>query len=218
MNRTHLLRILLGTLLLALHRKRVMQLRVIAITLAAVGILSAGAAEATPVTNGFYRTTINDQNAMFSGDNFAVSMNVGGGAYFLSVFNAGTLLMPGVGTGTIFNSTTSTIQIGSNSCAPVPGAQCGAVLNFMFAPNLLPPGTLTVDAPFTMTGMLRVGSETLNIEGSGTFHAINLDDPPGQDFAQFNFTVPEPSTVVLVLSGFVAMVGWRGWRGGWRAG
>jgi len=51
---------------------------IIAITLAAVSILSVGAAEATPVTNGFVRSTTDSQNGAFSGANFAVSnLNVG---------------------------------------------------------------------------------------------------------------------------------------------
>src|SRR5215813_7468722 len=95
---------------------------VIAITVAAVAIFSVGAAEATPVTNGFHRSTTDFQDGMFSGNNFAVSnINVGGGFYFLSNFNTGTL-NGGVGTGTIFNSPSTTIQIGGNSCTPVAGA------------------------------------------------------------------------------------------------
>jgi hypothetical protein len=51
---------------------------------------------------------------------------------------------------------------------------CGAMLTFTFAPNLLPPGTSTADAPFTMTGLLTVGNVTL--DGSGTLHATNFDN------------------------------------------
>ncbi len=65
-----------------------------------------------------------------------------------------------------------------------------------------------------MIGLLRVGNTTLNIEGTGTLHAINFDNPPNEDYVRFDFAVAEPSTVTLVLSGLVAVFGWSRWRGG----
>ena len=188
----------------------------IAITLAAIGILSAGAAEATPVTNGFYHTTAFEQDGTFSGANFAVSMTVGGGVFGVSSFNTGTI-NGGVGVGTIFTSPSATVQIGINSCTASPGEDCGAMLTFMFAPNLLPSSPSTADAPFTFSGLLTVGNVTLNIEGGGFLHATRNDFVPGGGEVRFDFLAPEPSSLILVLIGLVA-VSWSRWRFGKRAG
>ena len=196
--------------------KRTLLKNIVAITLAAVGILSAGAAEATPVTNGFYHTTAFQQDGMFSGANFAVNLGfIGGGVFGINSFNAGTI-NGGVGVGTIFTGL-ATVQIGNDSCTAGPGENCGAMLTFMFAPGLLPTVPSTADAPFTMSGLLRVGNVTLDIEGSGFLHATSFAGPGGGE-VRFDFAVAEPSTVVLVLSGLVTVAGWSRWRGGKRAG
>jgi len=178
--------------------------------LAGVGILLAGAAEAVPVSAGSYQTNAFTQFGTFSGDSipggFAVTnFNTGGGA----TINLATGRVDGlIGGG---NGGPGTIQIGGAPCSTVIGSPvqpCSATLTFMFAPNP------TADEPFTMTGQLFVGTANLLIEGTGMLHVISAGP---QEELRFTFAAAEPSTVVLVLSGLVA-VGWSRWRGGKRAG
>jgi len=188
--------------------------KIIAIILAGVGILLAGAAEtlAVPVERGFVESDFHSRRATFSDATFEVSnFAVGGGAFTsLGTFNTGTFDFS-IGNG----SGTGTLRIGSVSCVLNSGPGCGGTLTFIYPANLLPDVTSTADATFTMTGHLTLGSTTLAIEGSGIVHVGptgSLTDP-----ILARFVVAEPSTVVLVLSGLVA-VGWSRSRGGKRAG
>ena len=165
--------------------------KIIAIILAGVGMLSAGAAEtlATPLIveqgqygfaggkaltpTGFLFALFDD--ATFSGDGFAVSHlfnrdpneinNI-----FDAVFMTGVLDRQfGLGASGIGGGT---IQVGDVSCqiGLAFAADCGATLSFVHTP--LPAEFLSHEAPFTMTGQLVLGQVGLpnlivDIEGSG---------------------------------------------------
>jgi hypothetical protein len=191
--------------------------KITVIILAAVGILLAGAAEtlAVLVDQGSFESTFHNGGGTFSGgtgsDNFEVSFLTGGGAFTsLGTFNIGHF--------DISFTASTTIRIGSDTCAVGGSPTCGGSLTFSYPANLLPGGPSTADAPFTMTGHLTVGSKTITIDGSGNLH-VSPTGPPftAEDPILARFVVAEPSTVVLVLSGLVA-VGWSRWRGGKRAG
>jgi hypothetical protein len=218
-------------------RRRVMKTKkIVAIVVALVAVLSAGAAEtlAAPlvVEQGFFFNSIflgsGQNNGAFSGDNFAVS-----------IFATGT----GVGFGEVFttgiwdvafergsNFLGGTIQVGDVSCQSHPepaGPACSGTLRFISQPLTLIPD-IVHEAPFTMTGQLVLGRLGLpdlivEIEGSGIVSGVvetaGIPQPPplppitGTAYrAEYLFAVSEPSTVVLVLSGLVA-VGWSRRRG-----
>jgi len=213
----------------------------IAIILGVVGILSGGAAEtlAAPlvVEQGSYVTfgsfccggILSSDGATFSGDNFAVS-NLGTheSNFFEQVFITGILDVRFGSLGPAGSH--GTIQVGDVSCdvtfSPSPGVpNCGAALRFVHSPiAIIPPNPQgsSAQAPFTMTGQLVLGRSGLpdlivDIEGSGNVTATPFFDdafPSGVSgyIATYEFAVPEPSTVVLVLSGLVA-VGWSRRRG-----
>ena len=213
--------------------------KIVAISLILIGILSAGAAEtlAAPLvieqgvfSNAiFFGTGRND--GAFSGDNFAVS-----------IFATGT----GVGFGEVFttgiwdvafergsNFLGGTIQVGEVSCQTFPGTgpACSGTLRFISQPLTLVPN-IVHEAPFTMTGQLVLGRLGLpdlivEIEGSGIVSGVvetagSFQPPPLPPItgtasrAVYSFAVPEPSTVVLVLSGLVT-IGWSRRRRGKRA-
>jgi len=193
------------------------------VLLVAVLILASSAetlAAPLVVEQGFYQTTAFFQAGTFSGDDFAVSnLNIGGGFFSVGPFNTGTF---NVQFGTSTFSGSGTIQVDGASCTPffLPGApDCRGALTFMYQPNLLPTFPSTGESPFTMTGQLVVGqlnlpNVTVDIEGSGIVHATNAEGINSN--ARFDFAVPEPSTVVLLLSGLV-VVGWSRGRGGKRS-
>ena len=194
------------------------------VLLVAVLILASSAetlAAPLVVEQGFYQTTAFAQTGTFSGVDFAVSLNIGGGFFSTPSFNTGTFHVA-FGTGAGALSGPGTIQVDGVSCGTLflPGApDCRGDLTFIYQPNLLPTFNTTGEAPFTMTGQLIVGQSnlpnvTVDIEGSGIVHATNAAGLESN--ARFDF-VPEPSTVALVLSGLVA-VGWGRWRAGKQAG
>jgi len=215
--------------------------KIVAIGVALVGVLSAGAAEtlAAPlvVEQGFYSTfgsfccggTLSSDEATFSGDNFAVS-NLGTheSNFFEQVFITGILDVRFGSLGPAGSH--GTIQVGDVSCdvtfSPSPGVpDCGAALRFVHSPITIPPTNpqgFSGQAPFTMTGQLVLGrlglpDLTVDIEGSGIVTGTPFFDDAfpfgvGSYIARYEFAVPEPSTVVLVLSGLVA-VGWSRRRG-----
>jgi hypothetical protein len=207
--------------------------KTVAIILAGLGILLAGAAEilAAPfvVESGFYQTSQFNQLAVFSGDNFAVSVTAGGGTLFGQVFAPGTGIVPaGFGIFPGFQGFLApgpgNIQINGIDCLTNNNAAspCGGVLTFTITPITLPPELVglpfTGEAPFTMTGQLVSFNEKIDIVGSGIMHVSQCPNNNCEaTFARYDFAVAEPSTVVLVLSGLVA-VGWSRWRGGKRAG
>jgi len=208
--------------------------KIMAIIFGMVGILSSGAAEtrASPlvVDEGFFQSFAFFNIGTFSGDNFAVSnVNTGGGnlsAFPGQPFDTGILVagfghFSGAPPNAFIPGGTGTVQIGNVSCqlSPVviPGApDCGGVLTFINPPITLPPNltpgvSFTGEAPFTMTGQLVLGQMgqsdlIVDIVGSGVLHALTNDGV--MNSARYEFAaVPEPSTVVLVVSGLVA-VGW----------
>ncbi len=208
-----------------------------AIVVALVGVLSAGAAEtlAAPLVveqGGFFNSFFVDsgQNGgAFSGDNFAVSIfAVGTGVGFEQVFTTG-IYDVAFERGSLYLG--GTIQVGDVSCQSHPdpaGPACSGTLRFISQPLTLIPD-IVHEAPFTMTGQLVLGRLGLpdlivEIEGSGivsgSVHTGVLVPPfPPRTAtgytAVYSFGVPEPSTVVLVLSGLVA-VGWSRRRRGKR--
>jgi hypothetical protein len=215
--------------------------KIIAIILAGVGILSAGAAETRADTlvieQGFFQTFQFSQNGTFSGDNVLVSnINTAGGnfsAFPGQVFDTG-ILVAGFGDWMApppFQccSGFGTIEVDNVPCVLIPSfvdpaaPDCGGRLTFInppitLGPPNLPDGSFAGEAPFTMTGQLVLGRPQLpnlivDIEGSGIVHALSagLNSNARYEFA----AVPEPSSVVLVVSGLVA-VGWSRWRGGKR--
>jgi len=214
--------------------------KTIAIILGVVGILSAGVAEthATPLVveqGGFFNSVGNfdiQNSAAFSGDNFAVSIfavgtGVGG---FEQVFTTG-IYDVAFERGSLFLG--GRIQVGDVSCESHPdpnGPACSGNLRLINQPlpfvAEFPP--VPHEAPFTMTGQLvlgRVGLPDLifDIEGTGIVTGVvetGVLPPPFPPITVTNYTVthqfaavPEPSTIVLVLSGLVA-VGWKRRRGG----
>ena len=209
--------------------------KTIAIILGLVGILSAGATEtlAAPlvVEQGVFANSfffdLGRNDGAFSGDNFAVSIfAVGTGVGFGEVFTTGIWDV-------VFergsNFLGGTIQVGDVSCQshPGPGPASSGTLRFVSQPLTLVPD-IPHEAPFTMTGQLVLGRLGLpdlivEIEGSGIVSGVvetaGIPQPPplppitGTAYrAEYRFGVPEPSTVVLVLSGLVA-VGWSRRRG-----
>src|SRR5262245_21959985 len=136
---------------------------IIAITLAAVGMLWARTAEAATVTSGFYTTTEEIQNGMVVGgmssaDNFTVTRFVVIPGVFLSPidFRNGFLpgpvfptFVPGAGVGADGDSMIGTITIPNASCGPpiTKAAGCGVAMDFRFDPNTLglPGGVTTLD-------------------------------------------------------------------------
>ena len=212
--------------------------KIIAIILAGVGILSAGAAEtlATPLVveqGGFFNSSFfgsGQNNGAFSGDNFAVSIfATGTGVGFEQVFTTGIY---DVAFERGSNFLGGTIQVGDVSCQTHPsngiGPDCSGTLRFISQPLTLVPD-IPHQAPFTMTGQLvlgRLGLPNLivEIEGSGivsgVVNNVVLPFPPGTATgyrADYRFAVPEPSTFVLLVSGLVA-VGCSRSRGGKRPG
>ena len=154
--------------------------QIIAIILAGVGMLSAGAAEtlATPLLveqGGFFNLSgpgTFQNGGAFSGDNFAVSIfAVGTGVAFEEVFTTGIY---DVAFERGSNSFGGTIQVGDVSCQSHPGLagpDCSGTLRFISQPLTLVPDILH-EAPFTMTGQLVLGQVGLpnlivDIEGSG---------------------------------------------------
>jgi len=207
--------------------------QIIAIILAGVAMLSAGAAEtlATPllVEQGFYHTTAdflggttNVDDATFSGDNFAVS-NLGNheSNYFEQVFITGILE---VGFGVLSSSIAShgTIQVGDVSCQAVTDnvvlglPVCGAALRFVHAPLTVPPthppqaAIFVSEAPFTMMGQLVLPDLIVDIEGSGivtgTADFFGAEGELTGYHATYNFAVPEPSSVLLLFTGVSALL------------
>jgi len=177
------------------------------------------------VRQGVYETTSFFQGPVtFSGDNnLAVSFSTGGG-----VFTTTGILNGGVGSLAppflVGGGPGGTIQVDNVSCNAPSNPNCGAALTFInpvipIGPPNMPNGVFAGDAPFTMTGQLQIGNLFVDIVGSGFLH-LECTFPtlcgPGS-FARYDFVAAEPSTVVLVLSGLVA-VGWSRWRGGKRAG
>ena len=211
--------------------------KVIAIILAGVGMLGAGAAETRAdsfvVEQGFFETARSTQFgtfsgvSTFSGDTFRVSVSTGGGNFGGQVFTPDTgILVAGFGnilglpafeaSRVILGS--GTIQVGTDvhcemfPSIPVPGApDCGGIMTFTNPPITLAPGSTAGQETFTMTGQLHLGDLIEDIAGSGIVLATS--GASFNDSALYNFSVPEPSTVVLVLSGLVAVVGWSRWRG-----
>lgn len=210
--------------------------KIVAISLTLIGILSAGATEtlATPlvVEQGFFFNSAffgDGQNSgAFSGDNFAVSIfATGTGVGFGEVFTTGIW---DVAFERGSNFLGGTIQVGDVSCQSHPdpaGPACSGTLRFISQPLTLVPN-IVHEAPFTMTGQLVLGRLGLpdlivEIEGSGIVSGVvetagSFQPPPLPPItgtasrAVYSFAVPEPSTVVLVLSGLVA-VGWSRRRG-----
>jgi len=207
--------------------------KTIAIILGLVGILSAGATEtlAAPLVveqGGFFSSIFlgsGQNNGDFSGDNFAVTIFATGTGVFGGVFTTGIWDV-------VFergsNFLGGTIQVGDVSCQSHPdpaGPACSGTLRFISQPLTLVPD-IVHEAPFTMTGQLVLGRLGLpdlivEIEGSGIVSGVvetvvlSPPFPPGTVNAYravYSFGVPEPSTVVLVLSGLVA-VGWSRRRG-----
>jgi hypothetical protein len=207
--------------------------KTIAIILGLVGILSACATEtlAAPlvVEQGVFANSfffdLGRNDGAFSGDNFAVSIfAVGTGVGFGEVFTTGIWDV-------VFergsNFLGGTIQVGDVSCQSHPdpaGPACSGTLRFISQPLTLVPD-IVHEAPFTMTGQLVLGRLGLpdlivDIEGSGIVSGMvhtgvfpfPTPGPATAYSADYRFGVPEPSTVVLVLSGLVA-VGWSRRRG-----
>ena len=212
--------------------------KIVGISLTLIGIFSAGAAEtlAAPLVveqGGFFNSCFlvsGLNNGDFSGDNFAVTIFATGTGVFGEVFTTGIWDV-------VFergsNFLGGTIQVGDDSCQTHPyppdpaGPACSGNLRFISQPLPLVPN-IVHEAPFTMTGQLVLGRLGLpdlivEIEGSGIVSGIvqsagSFQPPPlppitGTAYrADYRFAVPEPSTVVLVLSGLVA-VGWSRRRG-----
>jgi hypothetical protein len=214
--------------------------KIIAVILGVVGILSAGAAEALAIPlvveqGGFFNSVgfFEIMNgAAFSGNNFAVSIfavgtGVGG---FEQVFTTG-IYDVAFERGSHFLG--GRIQVADVSCESHPdpdGPACSGNLRLINQPlpfvAEFPP--VPHEAPFTMTGQLVLGRLGLpdlifDIEGSGIVTGVvesGVLPPPFPPITVTNYrvthqfaAVPEPSTVILVLSGLVA-VGGRRWRGG----
>ncbi len=59
------------------------------------------------------------------------------------------------------------------------------------------------EGPFTMTGQLVVGNQTQNTAGSGTVHVV---DAGIQSNARYVFSVPEPSSALLLFTGVSALL------------
>ena len=212
--------------------------KIVAISLTLVGILSAGATEtlAAPLVveqGGFFSSIFlgsGQNNGDFSGDNFAVTIFATGTGVFGEVFTTGIWDV-------VFergsNYLGGTIQVGDVSCQSHPyppdpaGPACSGTLRFISQPLTLVPD-IVHEAPFTMTGQLVLGRLGLpdlivDIEGSGIVSGMvhtgvfpfPTPGPATAYSADYRFGVPEPSTVVLVLSGLVA-VGWSRRRRGKR--
>ena len=174
--------------------------KIIAITLAVVGILSTGAAETRAdsfvVKQGFYQTSQTAKLGTFSGDNFALDYNVGGGIFlgdaYVMFFETGTLVA-GLGNWTpppsvpdvFFGNAFGTIQVGNVSCdlrgprmwwlSDVHQPADGSTSTGRF---------FSGEAPFTMTGKLVLGpmgppNMIVDIEGSGIVHVTV--DPSVED-------------------------------------
>jgi len=211
-----------------------MKMKMIALTLAGLGILSVGAAEtrADPllVTQGFFQTFQFFNQGTFSGDNFAVSdINTAGGnfsAFPGQVFDTGIIVagfghVSGAPPSAFVPAGTGTIKVGNVSCQMIPIFDptlpaCGGVMTFINPPIPIPPNLqsgdpFTAEAPFTMTGQLVLQDLVVDIQGSGILHALTNDG--FMNSARYQFAVPEPSTVLLLVIGLVA-VGGRRWRGG----
>jgi PEP-CTERM motif len=216
--------------------------KIIAIVLAVAGILLTGAAETRAdsfvVKQGFYETAATFQQAKFSGDNFAVDYSIGGGIFLgdarVMFFETGTLVA-GFGRWTpppsvpdvFFGPGDGTIQVGDVSCQPANDAgqpDCGGFLTFTNSPMGLPPPDkfFAAEAPFTMTGQLILSqmgfpNMIVDVKGTGIVHVTLDPNVESGELVRYEFaTVPEPSTVVLVMSGLVA-AGWSRWRGGKRS-
>ena len=162
----------------------------IAIILAGVGMLSAGAAEtrADPllVTQGFFQTFQFTNQGTFSGDNFAVSdIDTAGGnfsAFPGQVFDTGIIVagfghVSGAPPSAFIPQGTGTIQVGNVSCQMIPIfdptlPDCGGVMTFINPPIPIPPnlqpGPFTAEAPFTMTGQLVLQNLVVDIQGAAS--------------------------------------------------
>jgi PEP-CTERM motif len=205
--------------------------KIIAIILAVVGILSTGAAETRAdsfvIKQGFYENSFNHQAATFSGDNFAVDYFLGGGNFSVET---GTLVAlfgqwtppPAIPPVFGFGSGFGTIHVSDVSC-DVGAPECGGFLTFTHSPIVVPPHEVfSGEAPFTMTGTLVLGqlgnpNMIVDIAGSGIVHVTVDPFVENGSLARYEFaSVPEPSTVALVMSGLVA-AGWSRWRGGKRS-
>ena len=201
--------------------------KMIAIILAGVGILSVGAAEtrAEPllVTQGFFQTLQFFNHGTFSGDNFAVSdINTAGGnfsAFPGQVFDTGIIVagfghVSGAPPSAFVPPGTGTIQVGNVSCQMSPISDptppdCGGVMTFInspipIPPNLQPGDPFTAEAPFTMTGQLVLQDLVVDIQGSGILHALTNDG--FMNSARYEFAVPEPSSALLLFTGFSALL------------
>jgi hypothetical protein len=203
--------------------------KIIAIILAVVGILSTGAAETRAdsfvIKQGFYENSFFHQDATFSGDNFAVDYFLGGGNFHVET---GTLVAafgdwtpPPAIPAVFFGSGFGPIQVGDVSC-DVGAPECGGFLTFTHSPIVVPPHEVfSGEAPFTMTGKLVLGqlgnpNIVVDIAGSGIVHVTVDPFVENGSLARYEFAaVPEPSTVVLVMSGLVA-AGWSRWHNGKR--
>ena len=201
-----------------------MKMKIIAIILAVVGILSTGAAETRAdsfvVKQGFYETTNFFQNATFSGDNFAVDYSLGGGIGVEGpgLFEEGILVAafgnwtpPPPVPAVFFGSGDGTIQVGDVSCQVASfddQPDCGGFLTFTNPPlGLLPPGFFTTEAPFTMTGKLVFPNMVVDVEGSGILHVTVDPFTQGGSLARYEFAaVPEPSSALLLFTGVSALL------------
>ena len=200
----------------------------IAIILAGVGMLSAGAAEtrADPllVTQGFFQTFQFFNHGTFSGDNFAVSDidTVGGNfsAFPGQVFDTGIIVagfghVSGAPPSAFVPPGTGTIQVGNVSCQMSPISNptppdCGGFMTFInppipIPPNLQPGDPFTAEAPFTMTGQLVIENLVVDIQGSGILHALT-NDSFTTNSARYEFAVPEPSSALLLFTGMSALL------------
>ena len=204
--------------------------QIIAIILAGVGMLSAGAAEtlATPLLveqGGFFNLSgpgTFQNGGAFSGDNFAVSIFASGtGVGFEQVFTTGIYDVAFERGSPYFGGT---IEVGDVSCQSHPdpaGPDCSGTLRFInqplgFVPEFPP---VPHEAPFTMTGQLVLGRLGLpdlivDIEGSGivtgVVETVGLP-PPFQGTAtayraDYRFAVPEPSSALLLFTGISALL------------
>jgi hypothetical protein len=166
------------------------------------------------VERGLYQIAPGFMSGTFSGDNFAVTgLNTNGGVPSVSQGLTTGIVVASFGSLASGVTTTSgTIQVGNDMCMPAFGTpNCGGTLTFTNSP-LPPPNLQNADVPFMMTGQLVLPNLTVDIAGTGT-----LQWRPFLFTGSATYQFPEPSTVVLALSGLVAL-GWSRWRGGKRAG
>src|SRR5262245_14150984 len=104
--------------------KNMIAKNIIAITLAAVGIISARTAEAATVTSGSYSTTTDFQIGNYSGPGFSANFLTSGGVFFFVPpppatnidFNSGTLPAGAPFDGVNSIGSGSTLTIAPNSC------------------------------------------------------------------------------------------------------